>query len=434
MEDRLGELVTLFRDAKSVVFFTGAGLSAACGIPTYRGPDGVWTRMAEGKAPPKGVRMADAAPSVGHMSLVALLRAKNESDDGDEEAHCVSQNVDGLHRRSGLTADEISELHGNTYRRVCWQCGYEELSGTVVQSGRFGAGRCAGCLKEKPHFCHCTAKACPTCGGSTPLKDDIVHFKEALPEAAISKALAFGERATLCVVLGSSCTVSPANMVPKMVGKRDNAHLVVVNKQPTPVDKRASIVINAATDVVLAELASRLGIAVSAYSIDTDPVLSLAAAAGSLDGAASSSAGDGAEQRATVDSALDADSDVGGYVDPKFDCEHVGKAVAQDCMTLEQALAVVNGECTGCEAVAPERWMCLTCRGVFCGRYVQKHGVEHFEQCQDHPVALSLDVLMAWCHRCESYIMSDDVDKDYIALYVAKHGTPPPGMQLKVKR
>ena len=96
-------LAGLVRSAAHGVAFTGAGISHSSGIPTYRGPDGVWTRMDKGLSAPQGVNLEDAVPTQGHMAIVELLNKGYLK-------HLVSTNVDGLHRRSGVTQDQLSEL------------------------------------------------------------------------------------------------------------------------------------------------------------------------------------------------------------------------------------------------------------------------------------------------------------------------------------
>lgn len=94
-----------------VVVFTGAGISVSCGIPDFRGPDGVWTRQKRGLPPPalrRGVSFATARPSLTHLALAHLVKA-------GAVARVVSQNVDGIHLRSGIPREKLSELHGNCF-------------------------------------------------------------------------------------------------------------------------------------------------------------------------------------------------------------------------------------------------------------------------------------------------------------------------------
>lgn len=97
---------------------TGAGISTSIGIPDFRGPNGVWTCQKYGKPIPKleGLTFASASPSLTHMALVELL------NNGPAQ-YVVSQNVDGLHRRSGIPAEHLAEVHGNCFLEKCPHCG-----------------------------------------------------------------------------------------------------------------------------------------------------------------------------------------------------------------------------------------------------------------------------------------------------------------------
>ena len=98
-------LFSLVRDSKHFVAFTGAGISTSASIPDFRGPNGVWTLKAQGKKPKSRMSFDDAIPTPCHMTL-------KELQDQGLLKYVVSQNVDGLHRRSGIRKECISELHG----------------------------------------------------------------------------------------------------------------------------------------------------------------------------------------------------------------------------------------------------------------------------------------------------------------------------------
>jgi len=108
--------VQLQSSSKTVVM-TGAGISTACGIPDFRGPNGVWTCQKYGRPLPKlDTTFASATPSLTHMCIVSLL------SDGPAQ-YVVSQNVDGLHRRSGIPEPQLAEVHGNCFMERCPNCG-----------------------------------------------------------------------------------------------------------------------------------------------------------------------------------------------------------------------------------------------------------------------------------------------------------------------
>lgn len=218
---KLADLITVSR---SIIVFTGAGLSTGCGIPDFRsGPGtncptgiGVWEGGGGGDVIAKCL---GAEPGSMHRLLAQLVAAGAVS-------HVVTQNVDGLHRRAGIPLDRLSELHGNVFVERCERCGNEvEHACSVICRERF------------------TGRSC-TCGGR--FRDTGVRFGDSLPEAALACAWAATERADLCIVLGSSCTVTPASEIPVHVARRGK--LVVLNLQPTVLDDSASLRIGALLD------------------------------------------------------------------------------------------------------------------------------------------------------------------------------------------
>lgn len=106
IEAKAAEIAALLGDSKQAVLYTGAGLSTSAGISDYRGPQGVWTRLDKGLAPPDYTPVESIRPTRGHMVVRALV-------DAGIVKHVVSQNVDGLHLRSGVPRGKLSELHGN---------------------------------------------------------------------------------------------------------------------------------------------------------------------------------------------------------------------------------------------------------------------------------------------------------------------------------
>jgi hypothetical protein len=154
---KVKQIAEVIRAAKHVVVYTGAGVSTSAKIPDYRGPQGVWTLSRIG-GPRNTMNLSQALPTYSHYALTELYRK-------DVIKYVVSTNLDGLHRRSGIPADGISELHGNCYREVCATCGKEYLRAFDVLPSR------------SDRWTHLTHRNC-SCGG--PLKDTIVHFTESI--------------------------------------------------------------------------------------------------------------------------------------------------------------------------------------------------------------------------------------------------------------
>ncbi|KAI1349015.1 DHS-like NAD/FAD-binding domain-containing protein [Xylaria sp. FL0043] len=120
LDTKADTLVGLIRKSKHFIVCTGAGVSTSAGIADFRGPNGVWTLRAQGKQAQNRKSTLQAIPTLTHMALVELQNRGTLT-------YLISQNCDGLHRRSGILPDKISELHGNSNRGYCQDCGKEYL-------------------------------------------------------------------------------------------------------------------------------------------------------------------------------------------------------------------------------------------------------------------------------------------------------------------
>jgi len=185
-----------------------------------------------------------ATPTLCHMSLVALQNS-------GVMKYLVSQNCDGLHRRSGIRADMISELHGNGYIELCEKCKHEYLRTFKVNKYKGKEIRISNL--------HSTGRRCTQAGCSGGLMDSIIHFGENLPSEPLSLAEKHSKNSDLAVVLGTSLRVSPANKLPKYA-KKAGAKLVIINLQPTPLDDKCDLRIYAKTDDVMKIVMKQLGI------------------------------------------------------------------------------------------------------------------------------------------------------------------------------
>lgn len=259
--EKVKEISDLIKKSKNIVIFTGAGISTSAKIPDFRGPEGVWTLKAKGLTA-EGIKLEQAAPTPCHMSIVAL---KNYCAENGKGFYLISQNIDGLHRRSGIERNSISELHGNSFMEICWKCNKEYLRtfDAAAVSGR-GGTECKECLARVPKFCHCTERKCD-CGAV--LKDSIIHFGEDLPANDLKTAFSKSAEADLCIVLGSSLTVSPANKMPSET-KKKGGKVVIVNLQTTHLDKQADVRLFAKTDWVFQKLAELLGLKVKEFKLE----------------------------------------------------------------------------------------------------------------------------------------------------------------------
>ncbi|MBQ7666522.1 MAG: NAD-dependent deacetylase [Kiritimatiellae bacterium] len=222
-------LIDAIKRAKTTMFFTGAGVSTLCGIPDFRGPDGVYrdpdaARMFEidlfDRDPGFFYSHADALvygnsetrPGPVHEALVALQKA-------GKCAGVATQNIDGLHERAG--SDPVFAVHGSAALHHCRRCGAQKTFDEIraLRAGVPGA-----------------VPLCEKCGG--PFKPDITFFGEALPEEAFRGAMELAGRCDLMVVLGSSLVVQPAASIP-LAALRAGARLAIVNRGETPLDRFA---------------------------------------------------------------------------------------------------------------------------------------------------------------------------------------------------
>ncbi len=130
------------RASKHIVIFTGAGISTPCGLPDFRGPNGIWTLRKKGlPLPPLNTPFFAAKPSYTHAAIATLAQR-------GIVRFVVSQNVDGLHVRSGLPLDRLAELHGNCFVERCMRCGRRYLRDFEMDTVGFQpTGRtCVGCV------------------------------------------------------------------------------------------------------------------------------------------------------------------------------------------------------------------------------------------------------------------------------------------------
>lgn len=247
LAEKLDRLADLVRNCRHLVAFTGAGISTSAGVPDFRGPQGAWTLRAQGRqrtAPTTDVLKAFATPT--HMALVKLER------DGFLK-HLISQNCDGMHRKSGFDPRKLSELHGNSNMEECEDCRTRFFRD-------YKAYRMVP--RSRDHF---TGRNCALCGGR--LLEWTVDFNQSLPRDMLDSGIANARTADVVIALGSSLKVRPACQLPEIAGKNRNADLVIVNLQKTPLDNLCSVRIFARSDDVMVGLMARLGIDIPTWSL-----------------------------------------------------------------------------------------------------------------------------------------------------------------------
>lgn len=213
-------------NARSLVFFTGAGISAESGIATFRGKDGLWNKLK-----PEELANFDAFMANPEMVWEWYNYRRNiVNETGPNNAHkaikeleeyynsvtVVTQNVDNLHTRAG--SKHIYELHGNIERNYCIECN-TFLADKEIK------------MKEK-------IPSCSLCGGL--VRPDVVWFGEFLPEDQFNGGRNAAESCDICFVVGTSAVVYPAAHIP-ISAKRNGAYLVEVNIEETDLSYQTDI-------------------------------------------------------------------------------------------------------------------------------------------------------------------------------------------------
>jgi NAD-dependent deacetylase len=244
LETGIHRLRTLVEQAKVVVAFTGAGISTECGIPDFRSPGGIWTKMrpiefsdflASQEMRDESWRrrfameeqFGGAKPGRGHRALASLYRA-------GKIPGVITQNIDNLHQDSGIAPRDVVELHGNTTFAICLDCNKRYELVWVKQSMAQSGGR---------------APECTVCDGY--IKTATVSFGQAMPEAAMQRAQELTEACDLFLAIGSSLVVWPAAGFP-LAAKRNGARLVIINRDATDFDEVADLVVHADIGATLA--------------------------------------------------------------------------------------------------------------------------------------------------------------------------------------
>jgi NAD-dependent deacetylase len=241
----MSALAHMLRDARSVTVFTGAGVSTESGIPDFRSPGGVWSRMkpiyfqdflaSEAKRREAWTRVftgaagwTGATPNSGHHAIAKLVQQ-------GKVGAVITQNVDNLHQDSGVPADKVIELHGNASYATCLECGLryelEALRAPFADNG------------EIP--------SCGDCGGL--VKTATISFGQPMPPGPMALAEAATLACDLFLVLGSSLVVFPAAGFP-LLAKRNGAKLAIVNREPTDQDAFADLVLHGEIGTAMAEL------------------------------------------------------------------------------------------------------------------------------------------------------------------------------------
>ena len=238
IEQAISTVRTWIQEYDRIVVLTGAGISAESGVPTFRGPDGLWRQYrAEELATPEAFArdpqlvwewydwrrsiVAETKPNPGHLALAEMEKLVSNYT-------LITQNVDGLHDVAGST--HPLKLHGDIWEMRCTSCSYRTVNREVP-------------LQPLP----------PVCGCGSLLRPNIVWFGEALSPEVIEQAWEMSEQAELFLVVGTSALVHPAASLP-LVAQRSGAKVVEINLEPTAITDQVDITLIGPSGEVLPHL------------------------------------------------------------------------------------------------------------------------------------------------------------------------------------
>ncbi len=233
------------------VVFTGAGISTESGIPDFRSPGGIWARFDPNDmtyqkflSGPEGRRrywrfhretyqtIARAEPNLGHRAVAELEKYT-------DLMAVITQNIDGLHQKAGTDPERVLELHGTLWEARCLECG--RVHSAEDAFGQMEAG--------------VDIPGCESCVGH--LKPGTISFGEPLPETVLTRAQEVSLSCEVFIAIGSSLGVYPAAYLPQMAAEA-GAWLAIINRDPTPMDDLAALVVHTSAGSFLSDVICEL--------------------------------------------------------------------------------------------------------------------------------------------------------------------------------
>ena len=252
LDQQIEQVADLVAKSEKIIFFTGAGVSTESGIPDFRGPDGIWNKIdhedlyIDRFLSDSNVRkmhweffiggalnMTQYQPNPAHYAIAELEKM-------GKLYGVVTQNVDGLHQKAGVSENMVFQLHGDGSHATCLSCttryAMEEIIEWMAKDKDLDEPKCAACKGM--------------------LKPDAVFFGEQLPWGVLMESEKRSRSCDLCIVLGSSLVVYPAAMIPQYA-QQGGAKLVIINMGPTEMDRLADIRIDAKAGEVTPRILER---------------------------------------------------------------------------------------------------------------------------------------------------------------------------------
>ena len=241
--DNISLFKSMLDQARKVVIFTGAGISTESGIPDFRSPTGIWTKM-------KPIQFQDfigseqtrqeswrhkfanehvlqhAKPNKGHKAVATLVAS-------GKAIAVITQNIDNLHQDSGIAPEKVIELHGNSSYATCLSC-----------AQRYELKTLRAAFNKTGRILPCTA-----CQGI--IKTATISFGQSMPKEEMRQAHQAAFECDCFIVLGSSLVVYPAASLPE-IAKQNGSKLVIVNREATPLDELADLVLHDEIGAIMA--------------------------------------------------------------------------------------------------------------------------------------------------------------------------------------
>ena len=233
--NRFNEIIKLVKTSKSTVILTGAGISTESGLPDFRSDNGFWTKnkpiqfneflLSEEKQRLSWERnielhslLKNIEPNLGHMFVEKIIGLQKNN-------FLITQNIDGLHQKSGVPKNKIIEIHGSAINAACLEC---EAKQNILDF--HDAIKFQGPLPK-----------CTVCGGV--VKVATISFGQPMNEMDMMHASKIVEESDLMIVMGSSLKVLPAGKLPNLA-MQSGSKLIILNREKTRYDQSADIVIN----------------------------------------------------------------------------------------------------------------------------------------------------------------------------------------------
>ena len=240
------KIIKLIKTSKKTIVLTGAGISTESGLPDFRSKDGFWTknkpiqfqdyldneeqqRLSWSRNIELHEILKKIRPNIGHTFVEKIVNLNNK------ENFLITQNIDGLHQRSGVSEDKIIEIHGNAIDARCLNCG--ETADILDFHAAIKANN--------------PLPKCINCNGI--VKVATISFGQPMNENDMLKATKISSECELMIVMGSSLSVMPAGQIPNLAIK-SGAKLVILNREETIYDAMADIVINDELEIICGEL------------------------------------------------------------------------------------------------------------------------------------------------------------------------------------